>query len=122
MDYIKIAAGAIFIIFGVITLIITLINHTKEESKFELKNPFVSSFLLVLMMEMGDKTQIASGLFATKFNAFFVFLGVIAALTMLSVMAVYLGKIISRKINKKTISIISGILFILIGIGTLVGF
>lgn len=112
MNYIKIGSGIIFIIFGVIILS----NNKKEESKYELKNPFISGFGLVLISEMGDKTQIASALFATKFNPVLVLTGVILALTALSLMAIYLGKFITKKLNKRTISIIAGILFIVIGI------
>jgi putative Ca2+/H+ antiporter (TMEM165/GDT1 family) len=65
---------------------------------------------------MGDKTQIASGLFATQYSPVWVFIGVISALTVLSVIAVYLGKFIALKIKKKTISTIAGIVFVLIGI------
>ncbi len=117
MKYIKIIAGAIFIIFG----IIILKNNKEKDKNYNLKNPFMSGFLLVLVSEMGDKTQIATGLFATKFNPLFVFIGVIAALTLLSVMAVYLGKYIATKVDKKTISTIAGILFILIGVFYLLG-
>lgn len=112
--YVKIGAGIIFIIIGVIMLI----NYKKEEKKYKLKTPFLSGFGLVLISEMGDKTQLASGLFATKFNPAFVFIGVIAALVVLSLIAIYLGRFIMEKVNKKTVSIIAGILFILIGIAS----
>ena len=112
MNYVKIGAGTIFIVVG----IYMLANYKKEEKKHEIKTPFMSGFWLVLISEMGDKTQIASGLFATKFNPVLVFIGVIAALIVLSVIAIYLGKFVMEKINKKTVSFIAGILFILIGI------
>jgi len=111
-NYIKIAAGTIFITFG----LITLINNKEEESKCELKKPFLSAFTLIFISEMGDKTQISAALFAAEYNPFVVFFGVMLALTILSVLAVYMGKFISTKINKKTINIIAGILFIIIGI------
>lgn len=111
-DYIKIGAGIIFIIFG----IVILMNNKEEKEKYELKNPFMSSFWLILASEMGDKTQIAAALFATEYNSWLVLLGVMLALTLLSLMAVYLGKIITKKLNKRTISITAGILFIMIGI------
>ena len=114
MGYIKSGAGIIFIIFGVVTLI----NHKKEREKYHLKNPFISGFSLILLLEMGDKTQIAAGLFATRFNPILVLISVVSALTVLSIIAVYLGKFITQKINRKTISIISGTLFILIGIAS----
>lgn len=112
ITYIKIISGLVFIIFG----IITLINNKENEAKYDLKKPFLSGFGIVLISEMGDKTQIASGLFATKYNSLMVFLGVISALVILSIIAVYLGKFIVKKINRRTISYIAGILFITIGI------
>lgn len=113
-DYIKIGAGIIFIIVGMVMLL----KRNEEERKCDLKTPFISGFTLVLISEMGDKTQIASGLFATQFNPFFVLIGVIASLTLLSVIAIYLGKFIMEKINRKTVSVIAGVLFILVGIAS----
>lgn len=112
INYIKVISGSIFILFG----IVTLISNKQEEAKCELKKPFASGFLLIFISEIGDKTQIASGLFATKFNPIMVFIGVISALTVLSIMAIYLGKFIAIKLNKKVISNIAGAVFILIGI------
>ncbi len=114
MGYIKSGAGIIFIIFGVAALI----SHKKKKGKYNLKAPFVSGFSLILLLEIGDKTQIAAGLFATRFSPILVLIGAVSALTALSIIAVYLGKFITRKINRETISIISGILFILIGIAS----
>lgn len=110
--YIKIFSGAIFIIFG----LIILLNSKPEEARCELKQPFASGFLLIFISEMGDKTQIASGLFATKYNAVLVFIGVLSALTILSVMAVYLGRFIALKIKKDIVSKIAGTVFIALGI------
>ncbi len=112
IKYIKILSGLIFIVFG----IIALINNKEDETKCDLKTPFLSGFGMVLISEMGDKTQIASGLFAAKYNALMVFLGVISALILLSVMAVYFGKFIVKKISRRKIASISGILFIIVGI------
>jgi putative Ca2+/H+ antiporter (TMEM165/GDT1 family) len=112
MVYIKIAAGAIFIIFG----LITLLNNKTEDAQCELTQPFPSGFLLILISEMGDKTQIASGLFATKYNPIVVFIGVLSALSVLSIMAVYLGKFIALKINRRAISKIAGIVFVVSGV------
>ena len=110
--YIKIFSGVIFIIFG----LIILLNKETEGEQYELKQPFTSGLLLVLVSEMGDKTQIASGLFATKYNAILVFIGVLSALTILSVMAVYLGQFIVGKINNRVISKIAGTVFIVLGV------
>ena len=116
-EYIKIGAGIMFILFG----ILTLLNKEDPDEICDLKRPFMSGFIMVLLSEMGDKTQIAAGLFATKYNHILVFVGVMAALIALSVMTIFLGKNIVTKRNQKVISIIAGALFILIGIGTLIG-
>ncbi len=113
LDYVRIVAGSMFILFGMITLF----KKDKDEGKdsHELKSPFMSGFWLILVAEMGDKTQLAAALFATQYNPLLVFVGVMLALFILSVMAVYLGKIIMEKVDKRTISTIAGIMFILIG-------
>jgi len=69
-------------------------------------------FVFIGLAELGGKTQIASGLFATKYNPVMVFIGVLSALTLLSVMAIYLGKFIALKMNKRAISKVAGIVFI----------
>jgi putative Ca2+/H+ antiporter (TMEM165/GDT1 family) len=113
ISLVKILSGTIFIFFGVLIL-----GSGKKEtkSKYYLKNPFYSGFVLIFLSEWGDKTQIASGLFATKYNGFMVLTGVMIALTLLSIMAIYLGEFISSKIERKTLTKIAGVLFVLIGL------
>ncbi len=110
---IKPLSGAVFIIFGVLVLV-----SKKEELKSisYFKTPFYSGFALIFLSEWGDKTQIASALFAAKYNGFMVFAGVMTALTLLSLMTIYLGKYLSDRIDERAITKFSGILFILIGV------
>ncbi len=110
--YINLAGGIIFIIFG----IITLLNREKEETKCELKNPFLTAFGVVFVSEFGDKTQIAAGIFATKYNPVFVLAGVLCALAILSLMAIFIGRLLTERISRKIISYIAGALFMIIGI------
>jgi putative Ca2+/H+ antiporter (TMEM165/GDT1 family) len=113
INLVKMLSGVIFIIFGILIL-----RSDKGENKIKCysKNQFYSGFTLIFLSEWGDKTQIASGLFATKYNGLLVLIGVMIALTLLSIMAIYLGKVISSKIERKRITKIAGILFILLGI------
>ena len=114
LDYVRIFAGILVVIFGVLMLY----NRDKDEDNgsYELKSPFVSGFSLILVSEMGDKTQLAAALFATRYDPVMVFIGVILALLLLSVTAIYIGKQLMARVNKNTISTAAGILFILIGI------
>lgn len=114
LEYVKIIAGLLFVIFGVLMLYNR--NKDEDDGSYELKSPFVSGFSLIFVSEMGDKTQLAAALFATQYNPVMVFIGVILALLLLSTMAIYVGKKLMEKVNKHTISTAAGILFVLIGI------
>ncbi len=113
----KIIAGGIFIIFGIITLI-----KREEEIKLNKKevNPFITGFLLIFIGEWGDKTQIASATFATQYNPWLVFLGVIFAMALMSILSIFLGNVLMKKVKPKTMSIISGSLFLVIGVFTII--
>ena len=116
-EIIKLISGTIFIIFG----IISLLSKAEAENcdNVKTKNPFISSFVMILLGELGDKTQITSMLFASKYNVWMVFIGVMLALFCISLASIYLGKIIMKKVDKKQMTIFAGILFILIGIWTI---
>jgi putative Ca2+/H+ antiporter (TMEM165/GDT1 family) len=114
-ELIKTFSGAVFIIFGLLLLIF---RNKKDEaqSKYHFENPFYSGFILIFVSEWGDKTQIAAGLFAARYDGLMVLVGVMMALGLLSLIAIYSGKYISDKVNKETITKIAGLLFILMGI------
>lgn len=115
-NLLRISSAAVFIGFG----LILLLRHKKEKAEEgHWKNAFVSGFALVLVSELGDKTQIATGIFAAKYNAMMVFAGVMIALLILSLTAVYIGRLTSKKINRRMMEKISGSLFILIGLSFL---
>ncbi|WP_292466818.1 TMEM165/GDT1 family protein [Methanolobus sp.] len=114
MDYVRIGAGIMFIIFGITTLLNR--EDDDDDGSYQLKSPFISGFALILVSEMGDKTQLASALFATQYDPVLVFIGVIIALFVLSSLAIFVGKVLMERINKRTISTVAGILFILIGV------
>ena len=111
--YLKIVSGIVFILFG----ILILINKNNEEEKTKsYQTPFVTSFFLILLTEWGDKTQIAAALFATRFNPIGVLLGSMIALSILSIIAIFFGKLISERISKETINRVAGGVFIIMGI------
>jgi len=119
INSLKIFSGIIFMIFGMLMLGEVILSRRKKvekEGKFYFENSFLSGFVLIFVSEWGDKTQIASALFASQYNAWMVMIGTMTALTLLSVMAIYLGKFVSDKIDRKTMTTIAGIVFILMGV------
>ena len=79
-----------------------------------------ASFLTVLISEFGDKTQIASGLLAAKYLVLApIFVGDILAIGIVIGFNVFIGSRVAERIPRKTIKIITAILFILFGIFTL---
>jgi putative Ca2+/H+ antiporter (TMEM165/GDT1 family) len=109
----KLLSAAIFIGFGIMTL---RNNNEEDEDEISFKNPFFAGFTMIFLSEWGDKTQIAAALFAVEYDPWQVLIGVMTALTLLSVMAIYLGQFIAGKIDRQLISRIAGALFILIGV------
>ena len=111
---VKLVSGAVFIIFGV--MILRGDKEEEEESRLSPRSAFVSGFSMIFLSEWGDKTQIASALFATEYDPRLVFVGVMTALLILSAMAIYLGKFLAGRIDRKRITRIAGVVFLLIGL------
>jgi putative Ca2+/H+ antiporter (TMEM165/GDT1 family) len=82
---------------------------------------FLTIFITVLFAELGDKTQLATLLFATnrENSKFLVFLAASLALILATGIAVILGDALSKYINPKYLTWIAGIGFIIIGIWTI---
>jgi putative Ca2+/H+ antiporter (TMEM165/GDT1 family) len=78
-------------------------------------------FTTVFIAELGDKTQLATMLFATDKEAskLTVFLGASLALVATSALGVLLGGVISQFISEKQLHYIAGAGFIGIGVWTL---
>jgi putative Ca2+/H+ antiporter (TMEM165/GDT1 family) len=83
---------------------------------------FFSVFSTVFLAEIGDKTQLATMLFAAdrEVNKWVVFAGAAAALVLAAGIGVLVGAQVERFVKPSTLKIIAGIGFIAIGIWTLV--
>jgi putative Ca2+/H+ antiporter (TMEM165/GDT1 family) len=79
-------------------------------------------FTSVFIAELGDKTQLATMLFASDKDTskLMVFIGASLALVVTSAIGVLAGSVISQYVSEKTLSYLAGIGFIAIGIWTLV--
>ncbi|MFA5954898.1 MAG: TMEM165/GDT1 family protein [Patescibacteria group bacterium] len=84
-------------------------------------NIFFTAFITIFLAELGDKTQIATLLFASnkEYSKSLVFLGAALALVLTSAIGVFLGGVLSQYIDGKTLRIIGGVGFLAVGVWTL---
>jgi len=81
---------------------------------------FGTIFLTVFVAEMGDKTQLATMLFAAEGRSkWLVFAAAALALVLAAAIGVLVGAQIERWVSPRTLKVIAGIGFIAIGLWTL---
>jgi putative Ca2+/H+ antiporter (TMEM165/GDT1 family) len=78
-------------------------------------------FSVVFVAELGDKTQLATLLFAADkdVNRFLVFMGASLALILASAIGVLAGGLVAQYVSEKVLHSIAGIGFVTIGVWTL---
>lgn len=79
-------------------------------------------FTSVFIAELGDKTQLATMLFAADKDSskLTVFVGAALALVLTSAIGVVAGSIVSQYVSEKTLQYVAGVGFIGIGLWTLI--
>ena len=82
---------------------------------------FLTVFVTVFIAEIGDKTQLATLLFASeaKVSRWVIFAGSAAALTLAAAIGVLVGAQLERFISPRTLKVVAGLGFIAIGAWTL---
>jgi putative Ca2+/H+ antiporter (TMEM165/GDT1 family) len=83
--------------------------------------PFMISFFMITMAELGDKTQLLALGFATKYPVIKVLGAVSLATSILMALAVLLGGAINRIIPEYYLQLFIGIIFIFFGVWTIFG-
>lgn len=117
MFWIKIGSGLAFIIFGIVTLL------EKDEGSFSCSEAtFTASFSLVALMELGDKTQLATIVLATRFaTPLLVFIGMGLAFLLITGAAVLLGMKLKDLLARRYIKLGSAVLFLSFGVASIIG-
>jgi putative Ca2+/H+ antiporter (TMEM165/GDT1 family) len=84
-------------------------------------NTLLTIFITIFLAELGDKTQLATLLYATdqKISRWEVFAAATAALALSSLLAVLIGGQIGQWVSPKHLKIAAGLGFIAVGIWTL---
>lgn len=82
---------------------------------------FIKALLLVVVAEMGDKTQLLAMAMASKYKARQVMLGVLIATIFNHALAVVVGTYLSSLIPMDTVKLVAGFAFLVFGLWTLRG-
>lgn len=80
---------------------------------------FISTFGLIFLAELGDKTQLTAMALALRYPWKKIFAGIAAAFAVLNLAAVLVGKLLFLLIPIFWVNIISGLLFLYFGYSTL---
>jgi putative Ca2+/H+ antiporter (TMEM165/GDT1 family) len=79
-----------------------------------------STFLIVFLAELGDKTQLSVFALAANRKGFLsVFVGAAGALLLATVIAAALGAVLGRLVPERAIKIVAAVVFISVGVLTL---
>ena len=117
--WIRIIVATIFLVFGLYT-IISRKDEVQVETK-ETRNAVFSSFSLITLMELGDKTQFAVIALSAEYKLpLLVYLGVMMAFAFITGLGAAVGTALTRFVPLKYIQLGSGFVFILFGIAFLV--
>ena len=115
MGIVTAVSAVIFLSFGAWTLL----EKGEETEEITVKcnlGSFFSIVSLFLLAEMGDKTQIASAVYAATYNAPFLTLGgVLAGMLLADALGIYLGLCLRDAISRSKLKIMSGIVFFILG-------
>lgn len=115
-DVLQYVAAGIFILFGVLSFLPERQESETEETR-KPHGPFLTSLVVVGLMELGDKTQLALVALTSRFKApVVVFLGGTAALLLTSFIGAVAGKWLARVVPFKWIRWASGVVFIAFGV------
>jgi putative Ca2+/H+ antiporter (TMEM165/GDT1 family) len=117
--WIKLVSGALFLFFGVTTLRVKGFDEAEEvneEKRLGGRGPVVTSFLMILVAELGDKTQlVTASLAAQRDSSFAVFTGSTLALWTVSLIGIFAGRQLTRVISLSTLHKAAGLLFLAFG-------
>ncbi len=114
LAYIKIAAAASFILFGLWTLRGDKLHD--EDKRFNF-SPFWTVTVAFFIAEMGDKTQLATVALAAEFNTVIpVWLGTTGGMIIADAVGIILGMVLHKKIPEKQIKWFAAMVFIAFGV------
>jgi Ca2+/H+ antiporter, TMEM165/GDT1 family len=129
-EWLTLAAAVVFLSIGLFVLASGLRDGRETQAQQPLSIPrsrralgvAAGTFALLFVAEMGDKTQLAVvGLAAQTGAPWPVFLGAVAALTLGTLLAVWVGRAVIRVVPLRWVTIGAGVIFVALGALMLAG-
>jgi len=112
-----IVAGSFFV-FGLWALKPDRLDGEREYSD---RSVFLTTLVAFFLVEMGDKTQLATVALAARFEALVaVVAGTTLGMMIANVPAVWFGEVLAQRVNMKAMRWIAAALFVALGVVTLV--
>jgi putative Ca2+/H+ antiporter (TMEM165/GDT1 family) len=121
--WIKVASGALFLFFGITTLRTKGFDEREEQEEERRlhRGPVATSFIMILLAEIGDKTQlVTASLAAQHASPVMVFAASTLALWSVSLIGIFAGRQLARRISLATLHKAAGIMFLAFGAAVLV--
>ncbi|MDO5689491.1 MAG: TMEM165/GDT1 family protein [Tissierellia bacterium] len=122
MDYLKIIAGLMFFIFGILSFKIDYDDEEEEEGKGKGLDPVATVALAFFVGELGDKTQLTAMTLGLESQLpWMVLAGTTLGMVLVSSLGIVVGRVMGKKIPEVTMKLIAGVVFILFGFTSLLG-
>ncbi|MBI4145390.1 TMEM165/GDT1 family protein [Candidatus Woesearchaeota archaeon] len=113
--------AVVFVLLGLWQLYKLYLRRGKPKKKTVPKaaSPFLVTFMFVAFSELGDKSQIISGLLGAEYaNTLVVFIGVLVGLVFAIGLNVFVASKVVEKMPRRLIKTLVAVLFIVFGIAT----
>lgn len=91
------------------------INHAEDPNSHGLLTGFTTSFLTILVSEIGDKTFFLAMIMAMRYNKIIVFLGAYGALAIMTALSAVFGKVATSWLSPTVTNIVVAVLFFYFG-------
>jgi Ca2+/H+ antiporter, TMEM165/GDT1 family len=115
--------GVSFIAMGAWTLVPDKMDEDDQPKTWEKAGAFVATTIAFFLVEIGDKTQIATVALGARFGELFlVATGTTLGMLIADVPAVFVGHAMAEKVPLKLVRAIAAAIFVVLGIAALLGF
>jgi Ca2+/H+ antiporter, TMEM165/GDT1 family len=113
-DVMKWIVALLFFTFGAWALVP---DQLEEDTKLPAASVFLTTLIAFFLVEMGDKTQLATVALAARYDALVpVVLGTTLGMMCANIPAVWIGEALAHRVNMKVMRGVAAALFVLLGI------